>query len=538
MNQFSTLKVLIIDDASIVVVTIKGMLLRLGFSDRLITYCSSARAAMQLARQEQYDLILCDYNLGRGINGKQVFEEMKHYNLLGEKSVLILITGESSATVVHSIIELKPDDYLLKPFTIILLRERIHSAITRKFALYQLYNVQLNHQYQEGVSLCDDLLPFYPEYQFTIARFKGEFLSRLQLHDQSKSLYEYVLIRKECDWATIGLANSLMNLGDKKSAQTMINKLLSTKPNSTLVRTAAANISLMSNAVPEAIRHFKLASKLVRGNSEREMVIANLCLSVGDYQSALDRYRAYMEINKDTYRNTIFAKINLIRFILYSCFNAEPSLKVARLNEAKKLYSQVTSIRESEKLKSELDLLLAHIALEEKQYAFAISKLNDIHRQMSFNHFYPLHQFAWILNRMNFDSEFARLIPKCTEVIHSDQNEHILSSQMTMLKQIQQTNVDKLEWLESKHKYIQANRMTLNELLKIYIEINQRCPFLQSVCMSIIKLLARRWPKDADYQFIMGIVQQCDIMIRQLMNDDEQEKNNYEQLYHKILAIK
>ncbi|WP_241210403.1 response regulator [Vibrio ichthyoenteri] len=67
MNQFSSLRVLIVDDASIVVVTIKSMLLKLGFNDRNITYCSSARAAMQLARQEQYDLILCDYNLGRGI---------------------------------------------------------------------------------------------------------------------------------------------------------------------------------------------------------------------------------------------------------------------------------------------------------------------------------------------------------------------------------------------------------------------------------------------------------------------------------------
>lgn len=535
MNHFSSLKVLIVDDASIVVVTIKSMLLRLGFNDRNITYCSSAKASIQLARQEQYDLILCDYNLGRGINGKQVFEEMKHYNLLHEKAVLILITGESSSTVVHSIIELKPDDYLLKPFNIMSLKERIHSAVTRKQALYQLYTAQLTHQYQQGVELCDELLPFYPEYHFTISRFKGDFLSRLHLHVQSKDLYENILIRKECDWATIGLANSLMNLGDKKAASVMINKLLATKPNSTLVRTAAANISLMNSEIPTAIRHFELANKMVRGNSERELVISNLCVSVGDYQNALDHYRAYMEINKDTYRNTIFAKINLARMVLYTCYNCEPGLKIARLNEAKSLYSQVIGMRESSKLEAELDLLLAHIALEENQYALAVNKLNEIHRVMPFKHFYPLHQFAWILNRMNFDSEFARLIPKCTEAIHSQQHEHIFSSQVMMLKQIQQANIEKLEWLESKHKYIQANRMTLSELIKIYIEINQRCPFLQSVCMSIIKLLARRWPRDADMAFMMKVVHQCDLVIRQMMDEQDREKANYEQLYQNIL---
>lgn len=110
MKSFSHLRVLIVDDASIVVVTLKSMLIKIGFNDRLIHYCSTARASIQHARQEPYDLILCDYNLGRGMNGKQVFEEMKHLGLLHEKSVFILITGESSATVVHSIVELKPDD--------------------------------------------------------------------------------------------------------------------------------------------------------------------------------------------------------------------------------------------------------------------------------------------------------------------------------------------------------------------------------------------------------------------------------------------
>ncbi|GAK84494.1 response regulator VieB [Vibrio ponticus] len=511
------------------------MLIKIGFNDRLIHYCSTARASIQHARQEPYDLILCDYNLGRGMNGKQVFEEMKHLGLLHEKSVFILITGESSATVVHSIVELKPDDYLLKPFNVMSLKERVTSAINRKHALYQLYKMQTQHQFEEGLELCDELLPFYPEYQFTIARFKGEFLNRLQLHDESKQLYESILERKNYDWATIGLANSLMHLGEKKTAQGMINKLLASKPNSTVLRTAAANLSLINNEIPTAIRHFELASKIVRGNSERELVICNLCLSVGDYQSALERYRIYMEINKETYRNTIFAKINLIRVILFSCYNCAPELKVSRLNEAKSLYSQVMSMKEAAKLQVELDLILAHIALEEQQYRLAISKLNQVHRQLELAHFYPFNQFAWLLNHMNFDTEFSKLIPKCSDIIQRKQSENVYASQVTMFNQLQQTNNEKLQWLESKHKYIQANKMTLTELLKIYIEINNRCPFLQSVCLSIIKLLAKRLPRDADINMLKRVVTQCDTVIRQLMDADELEKANYQLLHSSIL---
>ncbi|GAB2657678.1 tetratricopeptide repeat-containing response regulator [Vibrio panuliri] len=535
MKSFSNLKVLIIDDASIVIVTLKSMLVKIGFNDRLINYCSTSRAGIQIARQEQYDLILCDYNLGRGMNGKQVFEEMRYHGLLHDKSVFILITGESSSTVVHSIIELKPDDYLLKPFNVMSLKERVTSALNRKHALYQLYQMQSKHQFEQGLELCDELLPFYPQYQFIIARFKGEFLNRLQLHDESKKLYESILERRNYDWATIGLANSLMHLGDKKTAQAMINKLLASKPNSTVFRTAAANLSLVNNQIPSAIRHFELASKIVRGNSERELVICNLCLAVGDYQNALERYRIYMEINKETYRNTIYAKLNLIRIILYSCYNCAPEQKVARLNEAKSLYTQVAGMKEAAKLQVELDLMLAHIALEEQQYRLAISKLNQVHRQLELAHFYPFNQFAWLLNHMNFDTEFSKLIPRCSESIQRKQNENIYASQITMLEQLQQANVDKLQWLESKHKYIQANKMTLTELLKIYIEINQKCPFLQSVCMSIIKLLAKRLPREADINMLKRVVEQCDGLIRQLMEPEELDKANYQQLYTSII---
>ncbi len=242
-----------------------------------------------------------------------------------------------------------------------------------------------------------------------------------------------------------------------------------------------------------------------------------------------------MEINKETYRNTVFAKINLIRVILYSCYNCSAEENVARLNEAKSLYSQIIGMKEAAKLQVELDLILAHIAMEEQQYSLAISKLNQVHRQLNLAHFYPLHQFAWLLNHMNFDTEFTKIIPKCSEIIQRKQSENVYASQITMLNQLQQANTEKLLWLESKHQYIKANKMTLTELLKIYIEINNRCPFLQSVCMSIIKLLARRLPRDADVKMLLRVVKQCDTVIRQLVEPSELEKADYEQLYHSIV---
>lgn len=80
--SFSELSVLLIDDAQIVVTSLRTMLLKLGFNDSKVTSVKSPRAALFMASRQKFDIFICDYNFGKGLNGKQIFEELKHYNLL------------------------------------------------------------------------------------------------------------------------------------------------------------------------------------------------------------------------------------------------------------------------------------------------------------------------------------------------------------------------------------------------------------------------------------------------------------------------
>lgn len=98
----------------------------------------------------------------------------------------------------------------------------------------------------------------------------------------------------------------------------MIQELLASAPNNVRARVEAASISLCNNSIPEAIHHLQVANQIVPGHSEREWVLANLCLSVGDGASALERYRLYVEINKETYRNNHQMHLNFIRTLLYA----------------------------------------------------------------------------------------------------------------------------------------------------------------------------------------------------------------------------
>ncbi len=83
-------------------------------------------------RRRAYDVVLCDYNLGEGMDGQQVLEEAKHRRLVGYATVFVMITAENTMEMVMGAMEYKPDDYLTKPFNKELLKSRLEKLVARK----------------------------------------------------------------------------------------------------------------------------------------------------------------------------------------------------------------------------------------------------------------------------------------------------------------------------------------------------------------------------------------------------------------------
>lgn len=70
--------VLIIDDAQAVISVVRTMLRSMGFSDNCIDYVKEGKSALNCIKTKKYDVIICDYNLGDGLNGRQLLEEIRH----------------------------------------------------------------------------------------------------------------------------------------------------------------------------------------------------------------------------------------------------------------------------------------------------------------------------------------------------------------------------------------------------------------------------------------------------------------------------
>ena len=140
-------KVLVVDDCDPVRASIKSMLQKIGF-DHIATV-SDANAAIANCTEIQYDFILSDFSLGEGKDGYQLFEALRHLSLLKSSCCYLIISAESQRQIVHGVVELQPDSYLLKPFTFIQLEKRLMRALQIKTALAKAYD-EIHKHYQDA----------------------------------------------------------------------------------------------------------------------------------------------------------------------------------------------------------------------------------------------------------------------------------------------------------------------------------------------------------------------------------------------------
>ncbi|MBT41884.1 MAG: response regulator, partial [Idiomarina sp.] len=81
-------RVLIIEDQKAFQVMLKGLLLNLGAKEVEAKRTGEAGIAAYVRRP--FDVMLVDYNLGRGKNGRQVLEELKHRGVLKEDTIFFI----------------------------------------------------------------------------------------------------------------------------------------------------------------------------------------------------------------------------------------------------------------------------------------------------------------------------------------------------------------------------------------------------------------------------------------------------------------
>ncbi|MFB9158284.1 response regulator [Chromobacterium violaceum] len=170
--------VLIVDDAHSMAQGIRAILAMAGVTQS--ETASHAGEAQNRLRGRRYDVVLCDYNLGLGMNGQELLEAMRRAGALPLSTLWVMITGERNYGQVASAAELVPDDYILKPFTSQQLLDRLEAAARRKAWLAPAHRLLDKGKTEQAIQTLGGLIAEADSRQRRLdaQRLCGELLAR------------------------------------------------------------------------------------------------------------------------------------------------------------------------------------------------------------------------------------------------------------------------------------------------------------------------------------------------------------------------
>lgn len=89
--------------------------------------CGNLKEARRLFEQDTYDLLILDLNLPDG-NGMEFLKEIRHTSSIP----VILLTANDMELDIVAGLESGADDYVTKPFSLAVLRARVHAQLRRQ----------------------------------------------------------------------------------------------------------------------------------------------------------------------------------------------------------------------------------------------------------------------------------------------------------------------------------------------------------------------------------------------------------------------
>ena len=224
---------------------------------------SNGEEAILKCEENEYDIILADYNLGDAKNGQQVLEELRFKNLLKNTTIYMMITAETTKDMVFGALEYQPDDYLTKPFTQGVLQKRLDRMVLEKETLFPINDAMDRLDFDRAIELCQQRIDMHDKYEQRCYRLMSSCFYKKHKFAQAKKVYEEVLEEREVEWAAIGLGKSMIALNELDDAEAVFNKLSDNGSLCLEVYDCLADIKTRQGDVEEAQRILERAIEAV-----------------------------------------------------------------------------------------------------------------------------------------------------------------------------------------------------------------------------------------------------------------------------------
>ncbi len=310
-KPFEKKKILVIDDFGDMRMMLVNIMRMLGAMD--VDSANDGNNAIEAMQNNKYDIILCDYNLGPGKDGQQVLEEARHRGLIKMSTIFIMVTAESSRSMVMGAIEYEPDAYISKPFSKDLIKVRIDRVLAKKQDLDEIYVAVERKQMDRAISLLDEKLAKKPKNTSELLRVKAEICMQAGNYDCSAKVYEHVLAMREMPWARLGVGKVLFARKQYEEAAEVFRDLSNINPDLTAAMDWLARCYQMMGELEKAKETLQSALELSPRAILRQQSLGNLSMQTGDFETAEQAFSEAAQLGRNSVHNHPVIYSNLAR---------------------------------------------------------------------------------------------------------------------------------------------------------------------------------------------------------------------------------
>jgi CheY-like chemotaxis protein len=284
MTRLAALQVLVVASAPARRLQLRSLLA--SFEVEAIQSAISAASAVRLLRQQHYDIIFCDYDLGDGQDGQHLLEDLRQHEIIPPDTLFVMITSERNYERVVSAAELAPDDYILTPVVAGLFQRRLDHIMGKREALLPAWRLMAIGDWLGAIDYCKRAENAHSSYLIELLRLRAELHCTVGQIDEAETTYREILASLRSPWAKFGLARTLALKKQYAEADSLLTEIIAENNQFMAAYDLLAQVRADSDQNAAACEVLKTAAGHSPWRLGRQRRLGELALLSGDIATA------------------------------------------------------------------------------------------------------------------------------------------------------------------------------------------------------------------------------------------------------------
>ncbi len=195
-----------------------------------VVQCAKAHEARQHAASRPFEIVLCEQRLGDGTLGQDLIDDLRQRRLITLSTIVMVLSANSSYPVVAEAAELAIDGFLIKPYSLGDLEDRLLAAFVRKDSMKEIASLIDRGDHAGALAQCEQRFQARGAYWTHAARLGAELAIRLEKLPLATAMFNAVIDDKAVPWARLGIARVMDASGKPAAAESTIKNLLGAHP--------------------------------------------------------------------------------------------------------------------------------------------------------------------------------------------------------------------------------------------------------------------------------------------------------------------